>query len=173
MNTPLDEIKRLRDQLAEAQRQVAEKNQQLREVGNLLQKHLQATAEDPGLTLGRQVQREKDAFDRGYQHGDEMGWRRGVEHALMAVDEAHWKGEAHDHHGQMRELGLHDGPVPELKSPEEIVALSDRQCRIMADWWWKEFQRTHLDGMPVTAQKQPEKVREMRPKERAAEREAV
>jgi len=157
MSTPLDEIKRLRAE-------VAEKDRQLAELRGLVQKHIEATSGDDQHAL-EALKREKDAFDRGYQHGDEMGWRRGVEHALMAVDEAHWKGEAHDHHGQMRELGLHDGPVPEPKSPEEIVALSERQGRIMADWWFREYQRTHPEPQA--------QVREMRPKGRGAEREAV
>ena len=168
MNTPLDEIKRLRQQIAGKDAELAARDHELAELRNLVSQHLEATAEDPE----RIVRLEHAAFERGYSHGDEMGWRRGVEHALIAVDRAHWEGNAHDAHGQMRELGMHSGPVPEPMTPDQIVAQAEEDNELMARWWEKEYNRTHPDGMPVTAQKQ-DPVRQIRPKERGAEREAV
>ncbi len=161
MNTPVDEVRRLRGLLADKERELAE-------LRGLVAAHLQASAEDPEMAL----KREQDAFNRGYQHGDEMGWRRGVEHALAEVDRAHWQGTAHDAHGQMRELGMHSGPVPEPMTPDQIVAQAEKDNELMARWWEKEYNRTHPDAMPVTAQKQPQ-VRQIRPKEQDTEREAV
>jgi hypothetical protein len=164
VNTPLDEIKRLRQQIADKDTELAARNQELAELRSLVSQHLQATAEDPE----RIVRLERATFDRGYSHGDEMGWRRGVEHALMAVDDAHLTGQAHDHHGQMRELGLHNGPVPEPRTPEQIVADAEDYERRHGGWWFREYERRHPEP-----QRQPRGVREIRPKERDAEREAV
>src|SRR5262245_36537071 len=128
MNTPLDEIKRLRGQLDAKERELAD-------LRGLVNQHLADASEREALAL----ERERAAYERGVQHGDEQGWRRGVEHALSKVDEAHWLGTAHDHHGQMRELGLHDGPVPAPKTAEQVVADADRQSRIQAEWWAREY----------------------------------
>ena len=168
MTTPLDEIKRLRQQIVGKDAELAARNQDLAELRSLVSQHLEATAEDPE----RIVRLEHAAFERGYSHGDEMGWRRGVEHALIEADRAHWRGDAHDVHGQMRELGMHSGPVPEPMTTDQIVAQAEADNELMARWWEKDFLRTHLDGMPVTAQKQTQ-VRQKRPKERGTEREAV
>ncbi len=157
MNTPLDEVKRLRAQLDEKDRQLAE-------LRGLVAAHLEASSDAPELAL----RREQDAFERGYDHGDEMGWRRGVEHALMAVDDAHMEGNCHDEHGQMRMLGLHKGPVPERLTPEQIVAKAEADERKHAEWWFREYQRTHPEGQRETAP-----VRQICPKGRDAEREAV
>ncbi len=162
MNGPVEEIRRLRGELAE-------RDQQLAELRGLVQAHIEATSGDEEKAL----ERERAAYERGERDGDEMGWRRGVEHALMAVDDAHMEGNCHDEHGQMRSLKLHSGPVPERLTPEEIVAKAAADGERHAEWWFKEFHRTHPDGMPLTAQRQPEKVREMRPKGRGDEREAV
>jgi hypothetical protein len=155
VNTPLDEVRRLRGELADRDRELA----QLR---SLVAAHLEAAGDDPELAL----KREQAAFDRGYQHGDEDGWRRGVEHALMEVDRAHWRGDAHDHYGQMRELGLHDGPVPPPKSPEQIVAEAEKDEQLRSEWWAREYDRAHPEP-----QRQG-KVRDLRPTARETEREA-
>jgi len=168
MNSPLDEIKRLRAERDGLQEQLAERNRELTELRDLVSQHLDATAENPE----RIVKREHAAFERGYAHGDEMGWRRGVEHALIEVDRAHWRGDAHDAHGQMRELRMHSGPVPEPMTPDQIVAQAEADNELMTRWWEKEYNRTHPDGMPVTAHKQ-DPVRQIRPEERGTEREAV
>jgi len=168
VTTPLDEIRRLRQQIAGKDAELAARDRELAELRNLVSLHLEATAEDPE----RIVRLEHAAFERGYSHGDEMGWRRGVEHALIEADRAHWRGDAHDAHGQMRELGLHSGPVPEPVTPDQIVAQAEADNELMARWWEKEYNRSHPDGMPVTAQKQAQ-VRQIRPEERGAEREAV
>ena len=164
MNTPLDEIKRLRAELDR-------KDQELAELRGLIAVHIEATSEDPDLI----VKLEHAAFERGYTHGDEDGWRRGVEHALMEVDRAHWRGDAHDHRGQMRELGMHNGPVPERTSPEEIVALAEKDGELFAQWWWNRYYEEHPEAEAKDrhqAQRQPAKVRQIHAKERDAEREA-
>jgi hypothetical protein len=167
VTTPLDEIKRLRQQIANKDAELAARNRELAELRSLVSQHLEATAEDPE----RIVRLEHAAFERGYSHGDEMGWRRGVEHALIEADRAHWRGDAHDAHGQMRELGMHRGPVPEPMTPGLIVAQAEKDNELMARWWEKEYNSTHPDGMPITAHKQTQ-VHQIRPEERDAEREA-
>jgi hypothetical protein len=154
MNTPIDEVRRLRGELAAKERE-------LTTLRGLVREHLEATY-DADLAL----KIEQAAFKRGRQVGDEEGWRRGVEHALMEVDRAHWRGDAHDAHGQMRELGLHDGPVPPPKTPDEIVAHAERDSELYAQWWAREYERTHSQADRRT-------VRQIRPKERGTEREAV
>src|SRR5258707_3912332 len=140
MNGPVEEIRRLRGELAERDRQLAE-------LRGLVQAHIEATAGDEEKAL----ERERAAYERGQLEGDEMGWRRGVEYALMAVDDAHMEGNCHDEHGQMRSLKLHSGPVPERLTPTEIVAKAEADSERHAEWCFKEFHRTHPDGMPLTA----------------------
>src|SRR5260370_8346826 len=111
MNGPVEEIRRLRGELAE-------RDQKLAELRGLVQAHMEATSGDEE----RALERERAAYERGERDGDEMGWRRGVEYALMAVDDAHMEGNCHDEHGQMRSLKLHSGPVPKRLPPEERVA---------------------------------------------------
>ena len=144
MNGPVEEIRRLRGELAE-------RDQQLAELRGLVQAHLEATD-----LADNSPERERAAYERG----EEWGYRRGIEHALIAVDDAHLAGTAHDQHGQMRNLGLHDGPVPPKKTADEIVAGAEDYTRRQAEWWWRESQR------------QPAKVRELHPEERDVEREA-
>ena len=151
MNTPLDEVRRLRGELDA-------KQQELTALRGLVREHLEATGYDPELAL----KMEQAAFERGREIGDQEGWRRGVEHALMEVDRAHWRGDAHTPHGEMRELGLHDGPVPARKTPDEIVAQADKDEQLRAEWWAREYERTHPQA----------EVRQIRPKERGEEREA-
>lgn len=156
MNTPLDEVRRLRGELAARERE-------LTTLRGLVREHIEATGYDPERTL----KMEQAAFERGRQVGDEEGWRRGVEHALMEVDRAHWRGDAHDAHCQMRELGLHDGPVLPPKTPEQIVAEAEQDNELRAEWWAKQYQQEHPEP-----ERQPGKVRHIRPKERGIEREA-
>src|SRR5258707_422960 len=101
MNSPIDEVRRLRGE-------VAERDRELTDLRGLVAKHIEATAGDEEKAL----ERERAAYERGQIDGDEWGFRRGIEHSLMAVDEAHMAGDCHDKHGQMRSLGLHNGPVP-------------------------------------------------------------
>jgi hypothetical protein len=157
MNGPIDEVRRLRGELAERDRQLAE-------LRGLVQAHIEATSDDHDYDL----QRERAAYERGQLEGDERGWRRGVEHALVAVDEAHLKGEAHDHHGQMQELGMHEGPVPPRMTPEQILERAGEYDRLHAEWWFKQYQKEHAKDQP---ERQPAKVREFHPKESDAERE--
>jgi hypothetical protein len=155
MSSPLDEIKRLRAELAERDKQLAE-------LRGLVQAHLEATSDDPEMV----AKLEHAAFERGYEHGDEMGWRRGVEHALMAVDEAHLKGDAHDLHGQMRNLGMHSGPVPPRMTPDEILERAEEYDRLRAEWWWKEDNKEHQGGQAEKREpgkSRPSKVRELHP----------
>lgn len=156
MNTPLDEIKRLRAE-------VAQKDRQLAELHGLIRQHLEADSNDPELAL----RMEQAVFERGRALGREAGWRQGVEHALMEVDRAHWRGGAHTPHGEMRELGLHDGPVPPPKTPDEIVAEAERDNELHAEWWAREYERTHPES-----ERQPANVRHLRPEQRGADREA-
>ena len=145
MNGPVDEIRRLRGE-------VAERDQQLAELRGLVHAHLEATTDD--------IDERRAAEQAAYERGEEWGYRRGIEHALIAVEDAHLAGTAHDHHGQMRELGLHNGPVPPKKTADEIVADAEYYTERHAEWWWRESQR------------QPARVRELHPKERDVEREA-
>lgn len=157
MNSPIEEIKRLRGELAEKDRELAD-------LRGLVARHIEATSGDEGKAL----ERERAAYERGDRDGDERGWRRGVEYALMAVDDAHMEGNCHDEHGQMRLLGLHNGPIPERLSPEQIVAKAEADERKHAEWWFREYQRTHPEG-----QRESAPAREIRPKGRDTEREAV
>ena len=164
MNGPVEEIRRLRAQLAQ-------KDQELAELRGLVKAHLEATGEDPELT----VKLEHAVFEHGYYHGGEDGWRRGVEHALMEVDRAHWSGDAHDHRGQMRALGMHNGPVPERKTPDEIVALAEKDGELFAQWWWNRYYEEHPEAEAEDrrqAQRQLAKIRQLTAEERGAEREA-
>ena len=156
MNTPLDEVRRLRGHLEAKERE-------LTTLRGLVREHLEATGYDPELAL----KMEQAAYERGVQHGDEMGWRRGVEHALMEVDRAHWRGDAHTPHGEMRELGLHDGPVPPPKTPDEILRLAEQDNELRAEWWAKQFEREHPEP------ERQAQVRHLRPEQRGAEREAI
>lgn len=132
MNTAVGEVQRLREQLAEKMAELAE----LRE---LVQAHVEATAEDEQRCLDR----ERAAHQRGHREGREIGWRQGVEHALIAVDEAHLTGTAHDHEGQMRELGLHNGPVPEPATPEQRVGAAERYSQLKAAQIARQYERNH------------------------------
>ena len=135
MNGPVDEIRRLRGELADKDRELAE-------LRGLVQQHLEATAGDEQRALDR----ERAAYEHGKEAGDEFGYRRGIEHALCAVEEAHLNGNAHDQHGQMKGLGLHNGPVPEPLSADERVAKAEAYAQIRAAWWEREFERTRAEN---------------------------
>jgi hypothetical protein len=132
VNGPVQEVRRLRQQLGAKARELAE----LRELVN---QHLELEAEAEQRCLNR----ERQAHERGLEEGRETGWRQGVEHALIKVDEAHLTGRAHDQQGQMRELSLHNGPVPPEATPQERVALAEHHARLQADWRVREWERTH------------------------------
>lgn len=132
MNSAVGEVQRLRAELAE-------KDAELTGLRDLVGKHLDATADDDQRCL----ERERQAYERGLEEGRETGWRQGVEHALIAVDEAHLQGTAHDHTGQMRELGLHNGPVPEPTTPEQRVAMAEKYTQLRASWSERHYEATH------------------------------
>jgi hypothetical protein len=125
MNGPVQEVRRLRQELAELR--------------GLVNQHLELETE----AEQRCLEREQAAFEQGHREGDEFGYRRGVEHALVEVENAHLAGVAHDGHGQMRTLGLQGGPVPEPATPEQRVAEAEKYERLRSAWWEQEFERTH------------------------------
>src|SRR5258708_5199761 len=86
MNGPVEEIRRLRGELAE-------RDQQLAELRGLVQAHLEATD-----LADNSPERERAAYERG----EEWGYRRGVEHALIARGDAHPARTAHDPQCPMR-----------------------------------------------------------------------
>jgi len=147
MSTPLDEIRRLRQQ-------VADKEAELAELRGLVGAHLQATSGPD-----RSMERERAAYERGKEDGFPVGWLA----AEIASEDAHLAGTAHDEHGQARPLQI---PVTREGIAAEITRAADVEdyARRQAEWWEREYRRTHPEG---------EKVRQLRPEQRGAEREAV
>jgi len=145
VNRPVNEIRRLRAALSKKDAQIAEKDARYAELAALVQTHLEATKDDDAKAL----QREREAFERGEVSGSEWSYRRGIEHALVAVEDAHLAGSAHDRNGQMKDLGLHSGPVPPIKTDDEVVADAEDYARRAADWWWRESQRSDLHCRPA------------------------
>jgi hypothetical protein len=76
MNRPVDEIRRLREQLAAKDSQIAAQDARYAELAALVQQHLEATKDDHEVAL----QREHQAFERGqdvrpreYDEGFDIG----------------------------------------------------------------------------------------------------
>jgi hypothetical protein len=147
MNSQLDEIKRLRAQVEERDRELAE-------LRGLVARHIEATS-GPDNSL----ERERAAYERGKVDGFPIGWVA----AEISSEDAHMAGTAHDAHGQVLPLQV---PVTREGIQAEIDRASDVEDygRRQALWWEREYERTHRG---------PTKVRQLRPKERGAEREAV
>ncbi len=147
MNTSLDEIKRLRQQ-------VADKEAELAELRGLVGAHLQATSGPD-----RSLEGERAAYERGKIDGFPIGWLA----AEIASEDAHLAGTAHDEHGQMKPLQIpttREGIAAEIARAGDVEDYGKRH----AEWWEREYRRTHPEG---------QKVHQLRRKERGTEREAV
>jgi hypothetical protein len=147
MNTTLDEVRRLRGQVAARDRELAE-------MRGLVAAHIEATS-GPDTSL----ERERAAYERGKLDGFPIGWVA----AEMASEDAHLAGTAHDAHGQALPLQIpvtREGIQAEIDWANNVEDYGRRQ----AAWWEREYERTH---------REPARVRQLRPKDRDAEREAV
>lgn len=151
MNTPLEEIKRLRAELEQARQERDQAQADAAELRGLVSKYLEVTAD----------QEPEDQHER-----DRRAYWRGWLDAEKAADEAHMAGTAHDRHGQVLPLAVPVDFEPE-KDPDQVLREGDQWAQRQAGWWWKQYRREH----PEPAR---EPVRELHPKARSRqpEREA-
>jgi hypothetical protein len=132
MASQLDEIRRLREQLAEAEdrasRAEVERDQARAshaELAGLTQKYIAATGEvDDRPEYDRQLAR----FQQGWMAAE----RR--------IDELHRDGVPHDQHGRMRPLEV-PKELPEPRSLDEQIAEADDWQRQEAEWWFAQHGR--------------------------------
>lgn len=146
MSTPLDEIRRLRAQ-------VAEKDAQLAELRGLVSKHLEATGRDPEVGL----ERERAAFERGQQSPPGVTWKQaydlGYDTGLGARTDTRAL-----YYGMQR--GFEDGYAERCRMVDELME-ADKTT-------WIERQRQQKREA-----QERDAARLRAPKERGTEREAV
>jgi len=141
----LDEIRRLREQLAEAETRA----EQLRaERDQARQDH----AELAGLT-----QRYVDIVNQpGEQpeHARQLArYQQGWLDAERHIDELHRDGKPHDEHGRMNPLEV-PKELPEPKSADELIAEADAWSRREAQWWFDEYEQEQRARIADTKQRE-------------------
>jgi len=132
MASQLDEIRRLRQQLAEAE---GEREQLRVERDQARQDH----AELAGLTQ-RYVGVMSEVDERP-EHARQLArYQQGWMDAERHIDELHRDGTAHDQHGRLRVLEV-PRELPEPKSIDELIAEADDWQRREAQWQFEQSGR--------------------------------
>jgi hypothetical protein len=144
MASQLDEIRRLREQLAQAE---AEREQLRAERDQARQDH----AELAGLTQ-RYVAVMSQADERPEQARQLARYQQGWMDAERHIDELHRDGMAHDQHGRMRVLEV-PGELPEPRSPDQQLAEADDWQRREAEWWFGQFHREQAQRQAADRQR--------------------
>ena len=125
MASQIEEIRRLRDQIAriEAERDQARKN--YAELAGLTQQYISA----------------KDSQDERPEHERQLvRYQQGWQDAERHIDELTREGLALDQHGRLRPVEV-PRELPEPKSVDERVAETDAWAQREASWWFDQHGR--------------------------------